>query len=193
MKKKRLKRLLTWIGTFLLTIILGLGLLFIAKPDMVKAVLSFRHVVSLFARVNIEIMLPTAYGRYYNDLYWENFDELWQIARENQEVRENINSLMALYIPHIEATLDGRGDEVTITQSQVDQLQALFDELMALSNGELHNDIARELERTPLQDFVGMSMNETLAHIESTWERDFSDQPVSTEMEVLTETVPLEP
>jgi len=177
MKKKRLQGCLTWIAIFVLVFFTLLSVFFVAKPDVVHAIQNFANVATTFARVEREIMSPVPYGRYYSGLYFENHKELKQILSSHPAYKEDMHKLMRLYMPHIEATLDGRGDEVHITRSQVDELQTFFDQIQASSNGELRVDIERELARTPLQDFVGMSMNETLAYIESTWERDFSSTP----------------
>ncbi len=121
----------------------------------------------------IEILQPTPYGRYYHDLYFKHFDELRRILSENPSYRIEMEKLMRLYVPHAEAALEGRGREVYVTQAQVDELQAFVDEIQAAVNEALQADIARELQRTPLQDFVGLNADEVLEHIKTTWERDF--------------------
>ena len=189
MKKKRLQGCLTWTAIFVLVFVAVLGIFFIANPDVVYAIQNFTSVVTTFARVEREIMSPTPYGRYYSGLYFKNFNELKQILSTHPAYRDDMYRLMYLYIPHIEAVLDGRGDEVHITQEQVNELQAFFDQIKAASNGELRTDIERELSRTPLDDFVGMSMDETLAYIESTWERDFPSPPSPTDTDWAVETV----
>ena len=189
MKKKRRKGCLSRIAIFVLVFVAMLSIFFIAKPDVVYAIRDFVGVVTTFARVEREIMSPTPYGRYYSGLYFKNFNELKQILSTHPTYRDDMNRLMYLYMPHIEAVLDGRGDEVHITQEQVNELQTFFDQIKAASDGELRTDIERELSRTPLQDFVGMSMDETLAYIESTWERDFPSHPSPTDTDWVVETL----
>ena len=189
MKKNQLQGCLTWAVIFSFVFAVTLGIFFAVKPDTVYAIQNFINVVSTFARVEREIMSPTPYGRYYSGLYFKNHQELIQILSSHPEYKEDMYKLMYLYIPHIDAALDGRGDEVHITQSQVDELQAFFDQIQAASNGELRVDIERELARTPLQDFVGMSMDETLAYIEYTWKRDFGSFPSPTGTNWETQTV----
>ena len=188
MKKKRLQGCLTWIAILIFVFVATLSIFFIAKPDVAYALRDFVSVVTTFARVEREIMAPTPYGRYYSGLYFKNFNELKQILSSHPTYRNDMNRLMYLYMPHIEAVLDGRGDEVHITQEQVNELQAFFDQIKEASDGELRTDIERELSRTPLQDFVGMSMDETLAYIESTWERDFPSNPSPTDTDWAVET-----
>jgi hypothetical protein len=173
MKKKRLQGCLAWIAVLILVFVTTLSVFFVVRPDVAYAVQDVATMAAAFARVEREVMQPTPYGRYYSGLYWKHYEELGQIFDSHPAYREDMCHLMSMYMPNIEATLDGRGNEVHITQRQVDELQAFFDEIMAVSSEELQADIERELTRTPLQDFVGMSMDETLSHIESTWERDF--------------------
>jgi hypothetical protein len=184
-KKSRIQGCLTWTAGFAILLIAVPGIFLAAKPDVAHAMRDFFDVVTTFARVEREIMLPTPYGRYYSDLYFENYAELKQILATHPSYRDDMVRLMYLFMPHIEAVLDGRGDEVRITQEQVDQLESFMYEIRDASDGKLRTDIDRELSRTPLQDFVGLSMDETLVYIEKAWERDFSvpATPAPTEWE----------
>lgn len=177
MKKKRFSGCLTSAGIFLLALVIVLGAFLLVKPEVVYGVRDITSIAITFGRVDIEILQPTPYGRYYHDLYFKHFDELRRILNENPSYRIDMEKLMRLYVPHAEAALDGRGREVYITQEQVDELQAFIDEIQAAANEALQADIARELQRTPLQDFVGMNVDETLDHIKTTWERDFPMTP----------------
>jgi hypothetical protein len=181
MKRKRLQGCLARMAICILAFVAVLSIFLIIKPDVVYAVRNMTSIVITFARVEREIMQPTPYGRYYSELYFKHYKELGRILSENPPYRGDMEKLMRLYMPHIEATLDGRGHEIHITQEQVNELQTFFDQIKAVSNEEMRADIERELQRTPLQDFVGMDMDETLAHIENTWERDFSVTPDPTD------------
>jgi hypothetical protein len=181
MKKKSIQGCLTWMAIFVLIFVAGLGFLFIARPDVAYAVQDIASTTALFARVEVEIMLPTPHGRYYSDLYWKHYVELGKILRANPSYRDDMYRLMRLFVPNIEAALEGRGDEIQITQYQVDELQAFIDEIWAAAGEELRADIERELFRTPLQDYVGMTMEETQEYIESMWKRDFIPPPAPTE------------
>jgi hypothetical protein len=99
---------------------------------------------------------------------------LIRIYYPRPEQFEELIRVTLLYIHHFEALLEGRGDEVWISQEQVDELENLFNWIASVSNQELREDIQREKSRTPLQDFVGLSMNEALDYIENAWNRDFS-------------------
>ena len=172
-------------GIFLIPIIVFVifGLFYLARPNLVYALHDFYKMALLFARVEKEIMIPTPYGRYYRDLYWKHFEELGQIFRSHPEYRNDMHNLMHLFIENVEAVLDNRGSEVEITQYQVDELEAFFLKISAVASDELKEDINRELERTPLQSFVGLSMDETLKYIESTWKSDFQPTITPTHIE----------
>jgi hypothetical protein len=151
------------------------GLVLVAMPNLTYAMRSIYQVGLLFARVEREIMMPTNYGNYYRDLFYKHTEELTRIYAADPELRGDMYMLMNLYTPHIEAVLDGRGDEVSITKDQVEQLETFFLAIAAVSNEALRLDIERELGRTPLEDFIGLNMDETLLYIESTYQRDFPE------------------
>ena len=158
---------------FLVVVAAVSGLFFIAKPEAVHAIRDITSIGWLFARADQEILLPTPYGRYYHDLYFQHFDELRRILNEHPAYRAEMENLMRVYAPHVEAMVEGRGSEIRITQEQVDELQTFAEHVQAVANDSLRADIERELQRTPLQDFVGLNMDEALDYIAAAWERDF--------------------
>lgn len=178
MRGSRQKKIIYGIFLILIIVFVIFSLFFISRPNLVYALQDFYKMALLYARVEKEIMIPTPYGRYYRDLYWKHFEELGQIIRSNPEYQNDMHNLMHLYIENVESVLDDRGSEVQITQYQVDELEAFFLKISAVASDELKEDINRELERTPLQNFVVLSMDETMKYIESTWKRDF--QPTIT-------------
>jgi hypothetical protein len=174
MKKKIiLKRSLLVIVFILLGIVILSGLLFVFKLDVVYAMQSIAQIAKTMYRIDAEILLPTSFGKYYSELYWKHNAELIRIYYPRPEQFEELLRVTLLYIHHFEAILEGRGDEMRISQEQVDELEDLFNWIASVSNPELREDIEREQSRTPLQDFVGLSMNEALDYIEMAWNRDF--------------------
>ncbi len=183
MRSSRKKKIIYGSFLILITVFLIFGLTFISKPNLVYALHDFYKMALLFSRVEREIMIPTPYGRYYRDLYWKHFDELGQILRSRPGCRKDMHNLMHLFIENVEAVLDDRGSEVQINQYQVDELEAFFTKISTVASDELKEDINRELERTPLQNFVDLSMDETLKYIESSWKRDFQPSITPTDIE----------
>ena len=182
MRKNLLQNCL-FLATFLILILLiVLGVFLVVKPDEVYAMQSVAHIATILFRFDAEVLLPTAHGRYYSELYWKHNNELIQIVQTHPDVSEDTLRVMRLFMPHIEALLDDRGNEVRISQEQMDELQFALDWFKSISSEELRKDIEREEERTPLQGFVGMTVDEAMMFIKSAWERDFSSAslPIAT-------------
>lgn len=176
--KKTLKNIsLAFALLFLLIAIISI-VLFIFKPDVVYAMQSLAQLAKTLYRIDDEILGSTGFGKYYSELYWKHNSELIRIYRSNPDQFENSIHLVQLYIHHLEALLDGRGNEVRISQEQVNELENHLNWIASVSSPELREDIEREQSRTPLQGFVGLSMNEALDYIKNTWNQDF--QTIST-------------
>ena len=175
METTQSKRILPKLLLTLLILAILSGVVMVAMPKLTYAMRSIYQVGLLFARVEREIMMPTDYGSYYRDLFYKHTEELTRIFAADPELRADMYMLMNLYTPHVEAVLDGRGGEVSITKNQVEQLETFFLAIAAVSNEELRLDIERELGRTPLEDFIDLSMDETLLYIETTYHRDFPE------------------
>ena len=171
--KKTLNRVLLAFAFFLLVIVIFAGLLFVFKPDVVYAMQNIAQLAKTMYRIDAEILVSTSFGRYYSELYWKHNAELIRIYYPRPDQFEELIRVTLLYIHHFEALLEGRGDEVWISQEQVDELENHLNWIASVSNQELREDIKREQSRTPLQDFVGLSMNEALDYIENAWNRDF--------------------
>lgn len=156
-------------------IILFLSIFIITKPERAFAVQNTIHMVTVLYRVDDEIMSQTPYGRYYSEMYWRHNTELINIFQSHPEHTQDLLQVVLLNIPHMEALLDGNGDEIIIDQEQVDELEAILEFITSVSSEELRTDIEHEQQRTPLQDLVGMTMNEAMVYIENAWERDFPE------------------
>ena len=178
MKKKKLRKGI-FIGALgvLPVIFLVIGILFLFKPDMVYAVQSIAHVGMILFRVDTEILKPTPHGRYYSDMYWKHNAELIQIFNARPENYNEVFHVALLYVDHLEALVEGRGDEVHISQKQVDSLENKLNWIKSEAGEKLGEDIEWESARTPLDDFVGLTMNEALDYIERAWLRDFPTPP----------------
>ena len=171
--KKILKKISLAFALLLLVIVIMSILLYVFKPDVVYAMQSLTQLAKTLYRIDAEILGSTSFGRYYSELYWKHNSELIRIYFPRPEQFENSIHVVHLYIHHLEALLEGRGDEVRISQEQVNELENHLNWITSVSSPELREDIEREQSRTPIQDFVGLSMNEALDYIENTWNRDF--------------------
>jgi hypothetical protein len=120
-------------------------------------------------------MQKTPAGQYYESLFWKHNDELMQISSNHPENEEEFWRVTRLFIPGLEALLNGEGDTVQITSEQVESLKAELDWLAFVGSPTLREDIQREQQRLPLEALVGMTMNEALDFINLNWEPEASD------------------
>ena len=67
---------------------------------------------------------------------------------------------MNLFVPSLQALLDGNGDTITITSEQVTGLQSFLNALVEQGDPELQAAILSELERHPLENMAGATMGE---------------------------------
>jgi hypothetical protein len=171
--KKTLKVISLAFSSLILLLVIISIMLFVFKPDVVYAMQSLIQLANTLYQVDDEILGSDGFGQYYSELYWKHNSELIRIYRTHLDRAEQSIGLVMLYIHHLEALLDGRGNEVRISQEQVNALEEHLSWLASVSNSELREDIQRELSRTPLQDFVGLTMDEALEYVENTWNRDF--------------------
>jgi hypothetical protein len=66
---------------------------------------------------------------------------------------------MNLFTPSLQALLDGNGDSAIITAEQVQGLQSFLDALVQYGDEDLQSIILAELEKHPLENLIGLTMN----------------------------------
>ena len=159
-----------WILIFI--VLLAAIIAILTQVDSVQATFTNMHGFTVLLRVEREIMQKTPAGQYYESLFWKHNDELMQIAAQHPENNEEFMRVTRLFIPGLEALLDGDGDTVKITAEQVESLGAELDWLASMGSPTLREDIQKEQQRMPLDLFVGMTMNEALDFINSAWAPD---------------------
>lgn len=127
-----------------------------------------------------EVVLPTPAGQYYNSLLWKHSDEMNLLFKNHPEHQESSIEVIQEFIPGIEALLNGQGDTVQITAKQIRLLQAEVDWVASTASPALREDIERELERYPLEHFIGMTMSEALEYVNANFPPDLIVEPTST-------------
>lgn len=155
-----------------LVILLAAVTILLTQVKSVQATFTNMHAFTVLLRVETEIMQKTPAGQYYESLFWKHNDELMRIASQHPENNEEFWRVTRLFIPSLEALLNGEGDTVEITAEQVESLNAELDWLASMGSTGLREDIQKEQQRLPLDTFVGMTMNEALDLINSTWAPD---------------------
>jgi len=146
-----------------------LSLLFLTQVDEVRATIGAAHAFKVFLRVETEIMQKTPAGQYYESLFWKHNDELMRIMRAHPEHNEEFLRAYFMFVPELEALLNGDGDKVYISSEDVESLKAELDWHTTVGSPALREDIQREQQRLPLDALVGMTMNEALDFINSAW------------------------
>jgi hypothetical protein len=158
---------------------------FLTQVDSVQATLSDVHFATVLIRVENEIIRKTPAGQYYDSLLWKHADEVSQIVSAHPEHEEVLLHAIRLFIPGLEALLDGKGDTIHITSEHVKNMEAELDWFAARGSPALQEDIQREQKRFPLDNFVGMTMSEALDFVNSSWRPDMMIQQTSTPNQVV--------
>lgn len=167
MKLSRRSRWVIFIVGFL-----TITVLILTQVRSVQATFTNVHVGMVLLRVEREIMQKSPAGQYYEALFWKHNDELMQIARDHPENNEEFWRVTRLFIPGLEALLNGEGDTAQITSEQVESLKAELDWLASVGSPFLREDIEKEEQRLPLDYFAGMTMSDALDFINSSWTPD---------------------
>jgi hypothetical protein len=155
-----------WIAAII--VLVATVALFSSKPDSVTAMFSDTHICDVLLRVRNEIMQKCPAGQYYEALFWKHSSEFNQIFNNHPEhVDWETLRVIRMFIPGLEALLDGKGDTVRITKEQVNSLKAELDWISSFASPSLREDIEKEEQHYPLENFVGMTMSEALDYINS--------------------------
>lgn len=127
-----------------------------------------------------EVVLPTPAGQYYNDMLWKHSGEMNLLYENHSEHQEEAIKILQESAPGMEALLNGQGDTVQITAKQIQLIQAEVDWVASTGSPALREDIERELERYPLEHFIGMTMSEALEYVNANFPADLIIEPTAT-------------
>ncbi len=127
-----------------------------------------------------KVVLPTPAGQYYNSLLWKHSDEMNMLFKNHPEHQVSSIEVIQKFIPGMEALLNGQGDTVQITAEQVQLLKAEVDWVASVASPSLREEIERELERYPLEHFIGMTMSEALDYVNANFPSDLIVEPTAT-------------
>jgi len=144
----------------------------LAQTNVARAAFTGVHTFNILMGVETEIMQKTPAGQYYEALFWKHNDEIMQIMDAHPEHNEEFVNATLLFVPELDSLVNGDGDKAYVTAEHVVSLQSELDWFASVGSPALQADIQRELERMPLETFVGMSMTEALEYINSDWSSD---------------------
>ncbi len=145
------------------------GLLLFFTNRRVRAVFDEAHIIFVLYRAENELMLSTPAGRYYRALFWKSNDDLIRIASQYPENDSEFYTVVAMYTPAIEALLNGKGDRITLTAKQVEAARVEFEWLASVAEPPLRKDIQGELDRFPMENFIGMTAQQAWNYINEKW------------------------
>jgi hypothetical protein len=119
----------------------------------------------LFYRVRFEILGQSPKGEHYIQLFDTHTREITLILRDNPSMISESLSVLHQWQSNLDAMVNGRGDEVTISEEHVKSVMDYLDEIVKYTGPELKRTIEEELSITPLEATVGMTMNEAWRYL----------------------------
>ncbi|GAB4416465.1 MAG: hypothetical protein Kow002_02260 [Anaerolineales bacterium] len=120
---------------------------------------------TLLYRVRDEILSQTPEGQRLRAQYYESIPQIVEVLMADRALSEQSYATMQLFVPGLQALVDGNGDSVVITSEQVAGLQSFLDTLIEQGAPELREVITSELEHRPLSPMIGMTMNEAWEYL----------------------------
>ena len=105
---------------FILIAVLVAGVIFLLQAKSVKATFSNMHAFTVLLRVQTEIMQKSPAGQYYESLFLKHNDEIMQIMNAHPEHDDELWNATRIFIPELEALLNGDGDKVYITSEHIE-------------------------------------------------------------------------
>ena len=166
----KISKLLQWMIPL---VILAASLVaFFSQTDAVQATFTDFHTALVLVRVEREILQKSPAGQYYESLFWKHNEEIVEITRKYPDHNIEFSNVTRLFVPGLEALLDGKGSTVYITADQIKSFEGELAWFASMGSPALQDDIQKELQRFPLDQFIGMSMSEAQDFVNSHWVPD---------------------
>ena len=134
---------------------------------------------TLLYRVRDEILGATPEGQRLTELYYSYIPNIAQVLIAHPELSDSSLETMNLFVPSLQALLDGNGATATITSEQAAGLQFFLDALVEFGDPELQAVIQSELNRRPLESMVGMNMDDAWDYLNGyqlQWQQPISNE-----------------
>ena len=113
-----------------------------------------------YYRVQDDVLFPTEIGRHYINLHYRHSNEIWQLSLAHEEVMSEAGGLLLDLEPPLHELVEGRGNEVLVTQDMVNQVESFLDLLVQFGGQELQGTIQSERASSPLADLVGLTFDQ---------------------------------
>lgn len=114
----------------------------------------------LFDRFRSELLASNSTGQHYMHLGHTYWDELVQLIWYDETMYRLTWRVIDLYSPPIEALLDGKGDQVRVSQEMVDEMLHFLTEMEIRASPELREIIREERTKVPWEAMVGLTVQE---------------------------------
>lgn len=122
------------------------------------ASLAHLRVLNPLQRLWKELLQYLPAGTYYQELALKHQEEVQTLLEQHPEHIAKMWYTAELFAPGVEALLDGKGDPV-ITEKQIHALKSELEWLASVGSDSLRGDVETELQRSPLDQFVGLKMS----------------------------------
>jgi hypothetical protein len=121
--------------------------------------------ISTLRAVRDQILADTPTGRYYTALYYGHSPELSRIAATNPTILWESWETLEAWTPALQSLVAGQGNEATITQAMVNDLNSVLEQIEAAASPQLRLAIQREQNALNLPSFVGRTMDAAWAKV----------------------------
>lgn len=134
-------------------------------PNTEKSSSTFLHtetvdLATLLYRIRDEILSTTPEGERLTELYYAYIPNIIQVLMEHPELSDSSIATLHLFAPSLQALLNGEGSSVIVTEEQAQGLQSFLDALIQYGDEDLQSVISAELEKHPLENLAGLTMDE---------------------------------
>ena len=119
----------------------------------------------LLYQVRDEYLSQTEAGQHYIALFKEHTTEIAYILFDDPDLYQQGYDVIKSFEAHLQALVDGEGGTVTITSEQVSDLEAILDGVAAKASPDLLSAIQAERENYPLEELIGLSMEQAWDHL----------------------------
>jgi len=122
-------------------------------------------IAQLLYQIRDEILSQTPEGQRLTLLYYAHSAEIATLMLSDEVFDTQGLDTLNLFVPGLQALVDGNGNTVTITAEQVNAAQAFLDELSSIGSPELQQAIQAERERYHLESMIGLTMDQAWTYV----------------------------
>ena len=121
--------------------------------------------IVLFYRVRFEVLGQSQKGHHYTDLFDSYAREITEIVMSNSFLTWESIDVLVKWQPNLDALVNGHGDDVVISGDEVTSVKSYLNLIVQHASPKLKSVIEEELSAPPLEDTVGMTMNQAWAYL----------------------------